>query len=100
MSIRVIDHTILRAFNAVMSMDKSPTNIRRTKAELDGCMVVGKLVHNDNVKHMYDKRIHRGAGEFTMKGVQPVIEASIGEIRGPVVVTIRETAARKSKKAA
>jgi hypothetical protein len=98
-SLTLTDTLILRAFNATMSMDKSSTNIRRAKEEVAACAIVGKLIHSDNQKHLYDKRIHKGAGEMKIVNSKAVIEAE-GNIRGPVTVNIVNVPVRKRKEAA
>jgi hypothetical protein len=98
-ALRVNDHMFLRGFAAIMSMDNSATNIRRAKATIESIDKLSKGMHRDNVHHMYDKRIHRNAGEFKVVGKQVNIEPSI-DINGPVTINITDTKAAAKKKAA
>lgn len=94
------EQNILRAFAATMSMDKNATNIRRAKAEVNACLSVSTMIHRENSKHMYDKRVYKGAGELVMDGVTPVLSRDTTDIRGPVTINIVNTPKRASKVAA
>jgi ketopantoate reductase len=97
--ITVSEQLILRAFAATMGMDKSATNIRRAKAEVNACLNVSTMIHRENNKHMYDKRVYKGAGEMVMNGVTPVITHDSADIRGPVTINIVNTPKRTRKAA-
>ena len=89
--ITVAEQLILRAFTATMSMDKTTTNIRRAEKEVNACLSVSTMIHRENNKHMYDKRVYRGAGEIIMSGVAPIITRDTTDIRGPVTINIVST---------
>ena len=95
--ITLAEQNILRAFTAAMSMDKNATNIRRAKAEVNACLNVSTMIHRENNKHMYDKRVYRGAGEMVMNSVTPIITRDDTDIRGPVTINIVNTPKRTSK---
>ena len=101
MTIRVQDHLMLRGFEAVMSLGKSRVNNRLALDTLDGIDKLSKTIDRDNKHHMYDKYLHRNAGEFRMQGAKAIIESSAGAtIKGPVTINIVETPKRKQAKAA
>lgn len=97
--ITLAEQNILRAFTAVMSMDKSTTNIRRAEKEVNACLNVSTMIHRENGKHMYDKRVYKGAGEMVMNGVTPIITRESSDIRGSVTINIVNTPKRVHKEA-
>lgn len=97
--ITLAEQMILRAATAAMSMDKNATNIRRAMKEVNACLTVSTMIHRENHKHMYDKRVYKGAGEMAMNGVIPVIARESSDIRGPVTINIVNTPKRASKEA-
>ena len=92
MTIRVQDHLILRGFEAVMSMDSNATNVRRSIATVKMIDTVGRRIDRDHARHMYDKRIHKNAGDLMMKASKAQIEPMEGNIKGPVTINIVNTA--------
>ena len=83
--------TILQMFKTSMNATKSATNLRRARGEIRNLEAVAKAIHQDNVKHMYSKRMHKNAGDFIVDGPNVTEQVSTTNIVGDVTINIKGT---------
>jgi len=85
-TMKLNDAVILQMFKISMNATRSATNLRRARGEIKNLEATAKVIHQDNVKHMYSKRVHKNAGDFLVEGASLVCEQET-VIQGPVTVS-------------
>jgi hypothetical protein len=83
---RLIDAAAMQMFKVSMNATKSSSNLRRARGEIKNFEAMAKVIHQDNVKHMYSKRVHRNAGEFLVEGASIISRQTETVITGDVTI--------------